>query len=81
MLDSVQRGGHHGFGTLHSLVFRHEPWCFELRIATWDNERGIVPATASSRRFALSREQVFADTARARPAGERAPSAGAARDR
>ena len=61
MLESAQRGGHHGFGTLHSLVFRHDPWCFELRVAEWDHERGLVAAPVSRRRFALPRRAVFPD--------------------
>ncbi|MFO1077452.1 MAG: C45 family autoproteolytic acyltransferase/hydrolase [Planctomycetota bacterium] len=58
LLAKVQRGGRRGFGTLHALVFRNAPWCFELRIATMDGKQ-IVPATASQRRFALTREQLF----------------------
>ena len=61
VLEGVQRGGH-GFGTLHSLVFRHEPWCFELRVGTF-GEKGCVPATVSTRRYVLTREQVFAKDA------------------
>lgn len=60
VLESVQRGGGHAFGTLHSLVFRHEPWCFELRIADSD-AKGVVAAPVSPRRFVLTREQVFAE--------------------
>lgn len=58
LLTSVERGGGRRFGTLHSLVFRHDPWCFELRIGTLEDGR-IVAATSSARRFALTREQVF----------------------
>ena len=58
MLALVQRGGKRAFGTLHSLVFRPEPWCFELRIAEAKPE-GLVGAPDSSRRFALPRETVF----------------------
>jgi hypothetical protein len=58
-LHLVCRGGR-SFGTLHSLVFRHEPWCFELRIAE-PGEKGLVAAPVSTRRYALSRQQVFAD--------------------
>lgn len=64
MLRSVQRGGRHAFGTLHSLVFRHDPWCFELRLAT-HGEKGIVAAPDSERRFALPRAVVFPDDVRA----------------
>lgn len=59
VLGAVQRGGHHGFGTLHSLVFRREPWCFELRIGELGERQGLVAAPASSRRFALDREVLF----------------------
>lgn len=58
MLRSVQRGGKHAFGTLHSLVFRHEPWCFELRLAV-HGEKGIVAAPDSERRYSLPRAAVF----------------------
>jgi hypothetical protein len=58
LLGAVERGGGHAFGTLHALVFRHEPWCFELRIAELGTD-GIVAAPASGRRVVLSREQVF----------------------
>ena len=58
-LHLVDRGGR-SFGTLHSLVFRHEPWCFELRIAE-PGEKGLVAAPVSTRRYALSRQQVFAE--------------------
>lgn len=58
VLGSVQRGGGHAFGTLHSLVFRHQPWCFELRVAD-RVEEGIVAAPASPRRITLRRDQVF----------------------
>jgi hypothetical protein len=60
MLESVQRGGGHAFGTLHSLVFRREPWCFELRIAE-HREEGLVAAPVSPRRHALGRAAVFPD--------------------
>jgi hypothetical protein len=58
MLTAVQRGGGHAFGTLHSLVFRHDPWCFELRIAKHQRD-GLVAAPASPRQFALPRAVVF----------------------
>lgn len=57
VLEGVQRGNQR-FGTLHAIVFRHEPWCFELRLGTHD-DKGCVPAPVSTRRFVLSREQVF----------------------
>ena len=59
LLRSVQRGGVQAFGTLHSVVFRYEPWCFELRVASMDG-RKIVAAPDSTRRHALTREQLFA---------------------
>lgn len=59
LLGSVDRGGKRGFGTLHSLVFRHEPWCFELRIATVQ-DAALVAAPVSERKFALTRAQLFA---------------------
>jgi hypothetical protein len=59
-LALVERGGRQAFGTLHSLVFRHDPWCFELRIAELgENGKALVPATQSQRRYVLRREQVF----------------------
>jgi hypothetical protein len=58
LLQKVQRGGSHAFGTLHALVFRHEPWCFELRVATHD-EKGVVAAPSSTRRHVLTRAQLF----------------------
>jgi hypothetical protein len=58
LLQSVQRGGGHAFGTLHSLLFRHEPWYFELRIAEM-NGKVVVAAPTGERRCVLSREQVF----------------------
>jgi len=47
-------------GTLHSLVFRNEPWVFELGIGVFDTKHGITAATRSSRRYRLTRDQVFA---------------------
>ncbi|MFN3241600.1 MAG: C45 family autoproteolytic acyltransferase/hydrolase [Planctomycetota bacterium] len=58
MLASVEAGGGHHFGTLHSLVFRHEPWCFEVRVAE-HAEGGIVAAPSGTRRHRLTRAQVF----------------------
>lgn len=57
VLESVQRGNAR-FGTLHSLVFRNDPWCFELRIGE-KGEQGCVPAPISARRYVLRREQLF----------------------
>lgn len=63
LLAAVERGGGHAFGTLHSLVFRHEPWYFELRVGAMDG-RQVVAAPASARRHVLSRAQVFGDETR-----------------
>ncbi len=60
ILGSVQRGGARAFGTLHALVFRHQPFCFELRIAT-PGKDGLVAAPASPRRLSLTHAQLFAD--------------------
>ncbi len=59
LLASVQRGGGHAFGTLHALVFRHEPWCFQLRIAEL-GPKGVVAAPAVSKLHELTRQQLFA---------------------
>jgi hypothetical protein len=58
MLAAVQRGGSRAFGTLHSLVFRHAPWCFELRIAE-PSDKGLVAAPESTRRWSVPREVLF----------------------
>ncbi|MEE2887160.1 MAG: C45 family peptidase [Planctomycetota bacterium] len=47
-------------GTLHSLVFRNDPWVFELGIGEFDATEGITAATRSGRRYCLARDQVFA---------------------
>jgi hypothetical protein len=65
LLAEVERGGKQAFGTLHSLVFRHEPWHFELRLAEHGDGR-LVAAPSSGRRHRLMREQLFAPSA-ARP--------------
>lgn len=58
LLQRVERGGKRAFGTLHALVFRHEPWCFELRIGQ-QTDAGLAAAPGGGRRFALTREQLF----------------------
>lgn len=63
MLAEVQRGGSRAFGTLHSLVFRHAPWCFELRIAE-PGEGGLVAAPVSTRRWSVPREVLFPKNAK-----------------
>ena len=68
MLGAVQRGGGKRFGTLHSLVFRQQPWCFELRLASLQDGK-LVAAPQSERRFQLPRELLFpANPAQAEPA-------------
>lgn len=57
-LRLVQRGSR-SFGTLHSLVFRNEPWVFELRLATVGDDGKLVAAPDSMRAVALTREQLF----------------------
>ena len=57
VLESVQRGNAR-FGTLHALVFRYEPWCFELRLGEV-GPKGCVPAPVSTKRWVLTKEQVF----------------------
>ncbi|MGE3173501.1 MAG: C45 family autoproteolytic acyltransferase/hydrolase [Planctomycetota bacterium] len=57
-LRTVQRGGGHAFGTLHSLVFRHDPWCFELRLGQVRDGK-LVAAPDSERRASLPREALF----------------------
>jgi hypothetical protein len=46
-------------GTLHSLVFRNDPWVFELRIGEFDKAVGITAATRSGRHYRLTRAQIF----------------------
>jgi len=58
LLGSVERGGGHAFGTLHSLVFRYEPWYFELRVGTMDGKK-VVAAPQSPRRHVLTHAEVF----------------------
>jgi len=60
ILGSVERGGGRFFGTLHSLVFRHYPWCFEVRVAEFVDD-AVVAAPSSGRRYELTRAQVFGE--------------------
>ena len=62
ILQSVEASGGRFFGTLHSLVYRHDPWHFELRVAD-EGENGIVGAPSSSRRYRLTERQLFGDAA------------------
>jgi hypothetical protein len=59
VLATVDRGGKRSFGTLHALVYRHEPWCFELRVAEL-KDGGLVAAPVSARRYVLTRAELFA---------------------
>lgn len=63
VLQSVERGGLRSFGTLHSIVFRHQPFVFELRLAQLDDQQRILAAPSSERRVVLTSEQVFGDLA------------------
>lgn len=76
MLAAVQRGGGKRFGTLHSLVFRHDPWCFELRRADLVDGK-LVAAPSSTRRHVLARAVLFPADPTAAPAVE--PPAGGGR--
>lgn len=58
-LAIVDRSGRHG--TLHSLVFRHDPWVFELAIGTPSSAGSVLAAPSHGTRYRLSREAVFAD--------------------
>ena len=60
-LVAVQRGGGHAFGTLHSLVFRAEPWHFELRVGL-HTPKGLVAAPSADRVHVLTRDQLFPAT-------------------
>lgn len=57
-LVAVQRGGGHAFGTLHSLVFRAEPWHFELRVGEY-GAKGLVAAPSAGRVYRLDRDALF----------------------
>ena len=63
LLGAVQRD--EGSPTVHALVFRHEPWCFELRVAQVVGGK-VIAAPASARRHTLTRNQVFAIDRRGR---------------
>ena len=58
MLREVAVSSRSRFGTLHSLVFRHAPWCFEVGICEKEG-RQVVGAPSRSLRYRLTREQVF----------------------
>ncbi len=58
-LRAVDRSGR-GFATLHSLVFRADPWVFELRIGVPDDDDRIVAAPRATRRYSFARDVVFA---------------------
>jgi hypothetical protein len=63
-LLSVQRSGG-GIVTMHSLVFRAEPWCFEVALGAVEGPRQVRGAPASARRIGLARAEVFVTAARA----------------
>lgn len=58
-LAGVEAGGGRFFGTLHALVFRHEPWVFEVRVGALDADGAVLAAPSGGRRHRLSREEVF----------------------
>jgi hypothetical protein len=59
-LAAVERGGRR-FGTLHSVVFRKDPWVCELRLGIHDAAHGVGAAPSRGRRFRLSMAALFAD--------------------
>ena len=58
-LSSVERGGRRAFGTLHSLVFRGDPWVFELAIGTPIEGGMMLAATRSERRYSVPKKILF----------------------
>ena len=58
-IRAVDRSGQR-FATLHSVVFRAEPWVFEIAIGEVDGSGNVTAAPRSGRRHRLARDQVFA---------------------
>lgn len=58
-LAAVERAG--SFGTLHSLVFRAEPWVFELAIGRDAGGGRVQAAPSHGRRYAIPRDALFRD--------------------
>lgn len=65
-LAAVEAGGGRFFGTLHALVFRHDPWVFEVAVAALDEDGAVLAAPSGGRRHRLSRAQVFGRAAERR---------------
>lgn len=57
-LALVQRSGRR-FATLHSIVFRQQPWVLEVAIGTLGPNGRVLGAAKSQRRYRLQREGVF----------------------
>lgn len=76
-LGRVEAGGGRYFGTLHALVFRHDPWVFEVRVASLAADGALVAAPRGGRRHALSRAQVFGRAGGVRGAARNRDAAGA----
>lgn len=60
-LGAVARDHRIAYSTVHSLVFRHDPWRFEVAIGQPQAGRRLVPAPRTTPRFALSRAELFPD--------------------
>ena len=57
-LSRVQKSGRR-FATLHSMVFRQDPWVFEVALGDAGPSRRVRGAPGSPRRYRLQREGVF----------------------
>jgi hypothetical protein len=62
-LARVQKSGRY-FASLHSMVFRQDPWCFEVALGTVGANRRVQGAPGSPRRYRLQREGVFPEDPR-----------------
>jgi hypothetical protein len=58
-LAAVERSGQ-SFATLHSMVFRHDPWVFEIAIGKLDESSRVDGAPSAGTRHRLTRDAVFA---------------------
>ena len=57
-LRSVDRSGR-GFGTLHALVFRNDPWHFEVKLGVPNGAAKVKSAHTAVRSHVLAREKLF----------------------
>lgn len=57
-LARVQKSGR-SFASLHSMVFRQDPFVFEVALGKLDTNRSVQGAPGSPRRYRLRREAVF----------------------